>query len=142
MSTEPFVYVTYIASSAEKVWKALMDNELTRQYWQHEHVTDWSPGANWKLVGSDGRNVKHVGRVVENVPSKRLVLTWGEATDAWEATTLSRVTMEIEPMDDMVKLTITHSDLSPDMRRRISGGWPLVCSSLKSMLETGRPLDF
>lgn len=143
MSKETFVYVTYIASTAQKVWKALLEGDLTRQYWKHEHVTDWKTGARWELVSTDGsRTVKHVGQVVENIPNERLVLTWGEASDRWDATQLSRVAMELETLDDMVRLTITHDDLTPEMRRKITYGWPLVLSSLKSYLETGRPLDF
>jgi uncharacterized protein YndB with AHSA1/START domain len=142
MSKEKFVYVTYIASSPEKVWKALLDGELTRQYWQHENVTDWKPGSKWALVANDGkRTVKHLGKVVETVPNKRLVQTWGAAEDAWDSAELSRLAIDIEPVGKMVRLTVTHDELGPDMARRITNGWPRVLCSLKSFLETGHPLD-
>jgi uncharacterized protein YndB with AHSA1/START domain len=142
MSKEKFVYVTYIATSPAKVWKALVDGELTRQYWQHENVTDWQAGSKWELVANDGkRTVKHVGQVIESIPNKRLVLTWGDVADAWDSTQLSRLAIEIETVGEMVRLTVTHDELTPDMQRRITNGWPRVLCSLKSFLETGRPLD-
>ena len=142
MSNEKFVYVTYIATTPQKVWQALLDGELTRQYWKHEQVSDWKPGSTWKLVADDGkRTVKHVGKVLEALPNKRLVLTWGDPTDAADPAKHSRLAIDIETVGDMVRLTVTHDELSPDMQRRITNGWPRVLSSLKSFLETGRPLD-
>jgi uncharacterized protein YndB with AHSA1/START domain len=142
MSDEKFVYVTYIATTPQKVWKALLEGELTRQYWRHENVSDWKPGSKWELVADDGkRTVKHVGKVLECVPDKRLVLTWGDVADAADAARHSRMAIDIETVGEMVRLTVTHDELAPDMRRRITNGWPRVLSSLKSFLETGRPLD-
>jgi uncharacterized protein YndB with AHSA1/START domain len=142
MSDEKFVYVTYIATTPQKVWQALIDGELTRQYWRHENVSDWKPGSKWELVADDGkRTVKHVGKVLESVPDKRLVLTWGDVADAADATRHSRLAIDIETVGEMVRLTVTHDELTPEMRRKITYGWPRVLSSLKSFLETGRPLD-
>jgi uncharacterized protein YndB with AHSA1/START domain len=138
-SNEKFVYVTYIATTPQQVWKALLEGELTRQYWQHENVSDWQPGSKWELVADDGkRTVRHVGQVLESVPDRRLVLTWGDVGE--DAAKRSRLAIDIEPVGEMVRLTVTHDDLSADMRRRITNGWPRVLSSLKSFLETGRPL--
>ena len=138
-SSEKFVYVTYIATTPQKVWKALLEGELTRQYWKHENVSDWKPGSKWELVADDGkRTVKHVGKVLESVPDKRLVLTWGDvAGDAQH----SRLAIDIETVGETVRLTVTHDELTADMGRRITNGWPRVLSSLKSFLETGRPLN-
>lgn len=142
MSNEKFVYVTYIATTPQKVWQALLDGEVTRQYWQHENVSDWTPGAKWQLVaGDEKRTVKHVGQIVECVPDKRLVLTWGDVADAADPAKHSRLAIDIETVGEMVRVTVTHDQLSDDMRRRITNGWPRVLSSLKSFLETGRPLD-
>jgi uncharacterized protein YndB with AHSA1/START domain len=142
MSSEKFVYVTYIATTPQKVWNALLEGELTRQYWKHENVSDWKPGSKWELVADDGkRTVKHVGKVLESVPNKRLVLTWGDVADAADAVKHSRVAIDIESVGEMVRLTVTHDELTPDMQRKITYGWPRVLSSLKSFLETGRPLD-
>jgi uncharacterized protein YndB with AHSA1/START domain len=142
VENEKFVYVTYIATTPQKVWKALLEGELTRQYWRHENVSDWKPGSKWELVAADDkRTVKHVGKVLECVPDKRLVLTWGDVADAADAARHSRMAIDIDTVGEMVRLTVTHDELTPDMRRRITNGWPRVLSSLKSFLETGRPLD-
>jgi uncharacterized protein YndB with AHSA1/START domain len=142
MSNETFVYVTYIATTPQKVWDALLKGELTRQYWKHENVSDWNPGSKWQHVADDGkRTVKVVGEVLESVPNKRLVMTWGDAVAAADKAKRSRVAIDIETVGEMVRLTVTHDELSPQMRRDITNGWPRVLSSLKSFLETGRPLN-
>jgi uncharacterized protein YndB with AHSA1/START domain len=144
MSTEKFVYVTYIAATPAKVWKALTEGELTRQYWKHTNESDWKPGSKWRHVADDGKGtVKLVGEVVEVIPNKRLVLTWGDVSDAGNPAEHSRVAIEIETVGAMVRLTVTHDELKPgsDMAKSISQGWPRVLSSLKSFLETGRSLD-
>jgi len=141
MDKSKFVYTLYIAATAEKVWQALLDGELTRQYWGHENVSDWKPGSPWQHVADDGKGtVRLVGEVLESVPPRRLVLTWVEPADAADKAKHSRVTFDIEPVADMVRLTVTHDELNPDMLRKIANGWPRVLSSLKSFLETGKPL--
>ncbi len=143
MSQEKFVYVTYIATTPEKVWEALIKGELTRQYWKHENVSEWKTGSKWELVADDGqRTPRAIGKVLETIPNKRLVLTWAEPVHANDEARQSRVAMDIETVGDMVRLTITHDRLDEEMARKITGGWPLVLSSLKSFLETGRPLAF
>jgi uncharacterized protein YndB with AHSA1/START domain len=141
MSNSKFVYTLYIAATAEKVWNALLDGEMTRQYWGHENVSDWKPGSPWQHVADDGkRTVRLVGEVVEIDPPRRLVLTWVDPVDAAEKTKHTRVSFDIEPVADMVRLTVTHDELSDDMFRKIANGWPRVLSSMKSFLETGKPL--
>lgn len=144
MTSEKFVYVTYIAATPEKVWKALLDGEMTRQYWGRENVSDWKPGSKWEHRRFDeARTVDLVGKVVECVPPRRLVMTWADLADAADTTKHSRVAIDIETVGDMVRLTVTHDEFTPgtDMLRKISNGWPRVLSSLKSFLETGRPLN-
>jgi uncharacterized protein YndB with AHSA1/START domain len=142
VSNDKFVYVTYIATTPQEVWDALIKGELTRQYWKHENVSDWRPGSKWQHVADDGkRTVKLVGEILESVPNKRLAMTWGEVVAAADKSKHSRVAIDIEAVGDMVRLTITHDELTPEMRLKITQGWPRVLSSLKSFLETGRPLD-
>ena len=82
-----------------------------------------------------------VGKVVEITPPSRLVLTWARPRDADDASKHSRVSFDIEPMGDtVVRLTVTHEDLDPQMLTGISGGWPRVLSNLKTLLETGHAL--
>lgn len=144
MSEDKFVYVIYIASTAEKVWKALLDGEMTRQYWGRENVSDWKPGSKWQHRRFDeAKTVDIEGQVVECIPPKRLVLTWAEAAHAADKGKHTRVAIDVEAVGDMVRVTVTHDEFKPgtDMRRKISNGWPRVLSSLKSLLETGRPLN-
>jgi uncharacterized protein YndB with AHSA1/START domain len=144
MSNDKFVYVIYIASTPEKVWKALLDREMTRQYWSRENVSDWKVGSKWEHRRfDDTRTVDLVGEVLESVPPRRLVLTWANTADAADKTKHTRVAIDIEPVGDMVRLTVTHDEFKPgtDIREKITNGWPRVLSSLKSFLETGRPLN-
>jgi uncharacterized protein YndB with AHSA1/START domain len=142
--TISYVYVTYIASTPEKVFEAITRPELARRYWGHENVSDWKPGSDWQHVrANDERTVELVGKVVETSPPRRLVITWANASQAADPDAYSRVTFDIEPYDDMVRLTVSHDELEAGsgMANGIQKGWPVVLSSLKSFLETGRGLD-
>ena len=142
MTNPEFVYVTYIKSTPEKIWNAIINPEFARQYWGgNENVSDWKPGSKWVHITSDEeRAIRVIGKVVESVPLKRLVLTWADPDNEAD---VSRVTFEIEPIDDTVRLNVIHGDFKPgsDMVTKVSGGWPRVLSSLKSFLETGKALD-
>ena len=142
--TLSYVYVTYIASTPEKVFEAITKPDLARRYWGHENVSDWTPGSDWRHVrANDERTVELVGKVVETSPPTRLVITWANASQAADPDAYSRVTFDIEPYDDMVRLTVSHDELQAGsgMAIGIQKGWPVVLSSLKSFLETGRGLD-
>lgn len=139
-----FVYVTYIVSTPEKVFEALTKADIARRYWGHENVSDWTPGSTWEHVrDNEERTVEIVGKVGEVSPPSRLVITWASASQALNPEAYSRVTFEIEEYEAMVRLTVTHDELEAGsgMARGISKGWPIVLSSLKSFLETGRALD-
>jgi len=139
-----FVYVVYIATTPEKVWQALVDGEVTHLYWGHQNVSDWKVGSRWQHQSVDAdHDVKIVGRVLESAPPRRLALSWARPDDAANESKHSRVLFEIEPVNDMVKLTVSHTELEDgsDMQHGITEGWPRVLSSLKSYLETGKALD-
>jgi uncharacterized protein YndB with AHSA1/START domain len=143
MDKPRFVYVTYIATTPEKLWKALIDHELTAQYWQHENVSDWKRGSPWEHRRSGGmKKIDLVGKVVESTPPRRLVLTWAFPADEKRLKKHSRVTFEIKPVRGVVRLTVTHDRLEPrsPMLAGITEGWPMVLSSLKSLLEAGKAL--
>ncbi len=137
-----FIYVFYIRTTPERLWEALTNPEFTRQYWGgNANVSDWKKGAKWQHVDRDENdNVYVVGEVLESLPPKRLVLTWADPDDTADS---SRVTFEIEPIEDMVRLNVTHGDFKTGsvMAGKVSGGWPRVLSSLKSFLETGKALN-
>ena len=139
-----FVYVTYIRSTPQKVFEAITRPEIARRYWGHENVSDWKPGSAWQHVrANEQRTVQLVGKVIEIVPPTRLVITWANASQANDPDATSRVTFDIVPYDDMVRLTVTHEELEAGsgMAKGIQQGWPIVLSSLKSLLETGHGID-
>lgn len=150
MTKPSYVYVTYIATTPEKVWRAVVDPDVTREYWlgpsgpARVNVSDWKPGSRWEHQRADDtRTVDIVGKVVESTPPRRLVLTWARPKEAEDNSKHSRVTFDIEPQGDgLIRLTVTHEDLErdPQMLAGISGGWPKVLSNLKTLLETGRAL--
>ncbi len=151
MSKPDYVYVTYIATTPDKVWQALTDPAVMRQYWvgpksgcARMNVSDWKPGSRWVHERADEPGVIDIaGKVVESTPPARLVMTWARPTEEEDLSRHSRVTFDIEPyIDGLVKLTVTHDDFKGDtkMLEGISSGWPAVLSNLKTLLETGRVL--
>ena len=143
MSKPSFVYVTYIAATIERVYKALTTAEFTERYMFGRRVeSTWEVGAPVRYFGRDGR-VSDSGTVLEADPPRRLVFTWRvEFDDALRAEGYSKVTFDLEPLGAEVKLTVVHDELREDsgVLKGISGGWPKALASLKSLLETGRPL--
>jgi uncharacterized protein YndB with AHSA1/START domain/DNA-binding transcriptional ArsR family regulator len=134
-----YVYVTYIHSSAERVWDALTDADLTAEFWGHSNVSTWEPGARWEHVRTDGSGIADVaGTVLEADRPHRLVTTWGAPDGAGDA---SRVTFTIEPHGEIVRLTVVHEGLlDPEEREAARLGWSSVFANLKTLLETGRVL--
>jgi uncharacterized protein YndB with AHSA1/START domain/DNA-binding transcriptional ArsR family regulator len=142
MTDKPaFIYVIYIQSTPERVWQALTDPELTAQYWGHSNVSDWRPGSSWEHQRTDGSGIVDVaGTVTESSPPTRLVTTWAApGQDHYGGP--SRVTFDIEPYGDIVRLTVSHENLADDAERDdAAAGWAAVLSNLKSLLETGQVL--
>ena len=137
-----YVYVTYIEASPERVWDALTDAELTAQYWGHSNVSDWSPGSSWEHLRVDGSGIADVvGTVLESRPPRHLSVTF-DSPGAPAPDVPSKVTFQIEPFHEIVRLTVTHENLIDDQAlEAISAGWPAVCANLKSLLETGKVLS-
>jgi uncharacterized protein YndB with AHSA1/START domain len=140
MARSTFVYVTYIRTTPEKLWSALTDVEFIKQYWFGMHCeSQWTAGSSWKLVSSDGQTFD-AGEIVEAEPPRRMVIRWqNEWKPELKAEGPSRCTIELEPVERAVKLTITHEidRLESKLITAVGGGWPLVLSNLKSLLETG-----
>jgi uncharacterized protein YndB with AHSA1/START domain/DNA-binding transcriptional ArsR family regulator len=131
-----FVYVTYIESSAQRVWDALTDADLTAEYWGHSNVSDWQVGSTWEHRRTDGSGIADVvGTVLAAEPPRQLVMTFGGPTED-----PSRVRFDIEPHGEIVRLTVTHENLDESDLEAISAGWPAVLANLKSLLETGHVL--
>ena len=142
MTTTEYHYTTYIRSTPEKIWQAITTPEFTQQYWGKANISDWKPGSRWEHRDKEGAALV-TGIIRECTPPTRLVMTWAAPGDHDDLSKHSRVTFEIEAIQDMVRLHVAHDQLivGSDMLKRISGGWPRVLSSMKSFLETGVPLD-
>ncbi|RZU75672.1 uncharacterized protein YndB with AHSA1/START domain [Micromonospora kangleipakensis] len=164
MQNPTFVYTTYLRTTPERLWRALTEPEFTRRYWGGVTlVSDWRPGSPLLWQDAPDAEAKDLGqRVLAAEPYRRLSYSWHgfqpehAAHFGWSDEELtarlgerrSKVTFEIEPYGDTVRLTVTHDDFSPDseMHRAISGqldgsgGWPELLASLKTLLETGEPL--
>jgi len=143
MPNSRFVYVTYIRTTPEKLWRALIDPEFTRQFWVGTwQESEWKPGASWRIMIPDGR-VADSGEVLEIEPNKRLVLKWrNEFMPEMRAEGYSQLTYELERQGTSVKLTVIHEMDKPGSKfiDAVSNGWPHLLASLKSLLETGESL--
>jgi uncharacterized protein YndB with AHSA1/START domain len=139
------VYVTYIAATPERVWQALTDPAFTRQYFAGFAI-DVEPkeGGAFFLRYPDGR-VHMSGRVIEWAPPRRFSCTWlVEGMAEFRELPECLVTYEIEQSGGAVKLTMTEAnswDIPDAILAGGRSGWPAILSSLKSVLETGKPLD-
>ena len=139
-----FLYVTYIRTTETKLWDALTKPEFIREYWfGFRAESDWKKGSSWSLVSPDG-NTMDAGEILEAEPPKKLVIKWQhQSRPELRAEGPSRATFEISAQGDTVKLTVTHEiDKTPSqLIDAVSGGWPAILASLKSLLETGKALD-
>jgi DNA-binding transcriptional ArsR family regulator/uncharacterized protein YndB with AHSA1/START domain len=151
-----FVYTTYIQTTPEALWQALTDPAFTSRYWDVTFETNWTAGSTMTW-DNHGAVIADPGQVVlESDPYRRLSYTWhsftpelgdaigfsDEVLHALAAEPRSKVTFEIEPAGDAVKLTVVHDGFEPGSRvaESVSGGWPKVIANLKTLLETGEPL--
>lgn len=135
-----FVYVTYIRTTLEILWSALIEPDFTRQYWAGTHqVSDWKVGSDWRIMIPDGR-VGDSGKVLVFDPPKRLSVSWrNEFMPDLKAEGHSTCTYDLEPAGSTVKLTVTHTMDKPGSKfiGGVSEGWPNLLASLKTLLETG-----
>jgi uncharacterized protein YndB with AHSA1/START domain/DNA-binding transcriptional ArsR family regulator len=136
------VFEIYIKTTPERLWEAITDTELRRKYNFGVGVeSDWTPGSHYEGSHPTASGALVEGENLEVDPPRRLVQSfnalWGESV-AKEAT--SRVTYEIEAVGDSCRLTVTHDQLREGANDELFGGWPMILSGLKTLLETGETL--
>ena len=145
MDKPRFVYVSYVATTVEKLWQALTDGEFTRRYWGGRRIeSDWQVGSPVKHVREDG-GVDWQGEVLQSERPRLLSYTFHMLiSEQHRGERPSRVTFDLQPMGLVVKLTLTHDDFESEKTtlETTRHGWPAIMSSLKSLLETGSPLPF
>jgi uncharacterized protein YndB with AHSA1/START domain len=143
MANSRFVYVTYIRTTPEKLWQALIEPEFTRRFWLGcWQESEWKTGTPWQIMLPDGR-AGDSGEILEIDPPRRLAVSWrNEFKPELREEGYSRMTYELEQQGGSVKLTVTHEmdRTGSKFIEAVSGGWPMILSSLKSLLETGEPL--
>ena len=136
-----FVYVTFIRTTPERLWSALTDGNQMKEYWFGMHLkTEWRTGAEWKMVFPDG-TVADTGEILELEQPKRIRLKWrNEFMPELKAEGFTLCTIEIEPYGDAVRLSISHTMERAESKfiQAVAGGWPMILSNLKSLLETGQ----
>jgi DNA-binding transcriptional ArsR family regulator len=136
------VFEIYIKTTPERLWEAIVDDELRQKYNFGVGVrSDWTPGSSYEGFHPGAGIALAAGENLEVDPPQRLVQSfnalWGEQVRS-EGT--SRVTWEIEQVEDSCRLTVTHDQLAEGTNDELFGGWPMILSGLKTLLETGEPL--
>ncbi len=148
MTDLKYVYVTIIAASPERVWEGLTTAEFTRQYWHSTRVhSDWQAGSEivFLVEGDDGDRVGCQGIILKADKPRELSYTWSFPSNPEVADeSPSRVTFQLEAFGEHTKLTVVHDQFPANskMYDLISGGWPCVVAGLKTLLETGKAVDF
>lgn len=140
MADKPdFVVSTYIRTTPDRLWEALTNPEITRQFYYGGRVqAQLEVGGRFDYLDPKGE-INLRGEVLEVDPPRRLVTTF-KASWAEPGGEVTRVMYEIEPMGEVCKFTLTHFDYEKS-KAGVEQGWPIIISGLKTWLETGRPLD-
>ena len=136
------VFEIYIRTTPERLWEAITDPEIRSKYNFGSRLTsEWTPGSRYEMSHPGADGLLGEGENLEVDPPRRLVQSmvalWSD--DAKSEGT-SRVTWEIEPIGDSCRLTVTHDQLRDGANEELYGGWPMILSGLKTLLETGEQL--
>jgi uncharacterized protein YndB with AHSA1/START domain len=140
-SPEEKVFEIFIKTTPERLWEAITSSSLRAKYsFGLSVVSDWTVGSRYELSHPSGGPMV-VGENLQIDPPHRLVQSYlAEWSDDVKREGTSRVTWEIEAVGDSCRLTVTHDQLPQDVNGEIYGGWPMVLSGLKTLLETGEQL--
>ncbi len=137
------VFEIYIKTTPERLWEAITDGEMRKKYTFGVGVdSDWTPGSGYEAVHPEAGIRISEGENLEVDPPRRLVQSFHALwSDDVKTAGTSRVTWEIEPVGDSCHLTVTHDQLPEEANDELYGGWPMILSGLKTLLETGDQLD-
>jgi len=135
------VFEIYIKATPERIWEAITDPEQRAKYsFGVQTQSDWATGSTYRagVPGvfdiAEGENL-----VVE--PPRLLVQSFNALwSDDVKAQGTTRVTWEIEQVGDSCRLTVVHDQLPDTANAELYGGWPMILSGLKTLLETGELL--
>jgi uncharacterized protein YndB with AHSA1/START domain/DNA-binding transcriptional ArsR family regulator len=136
------VFEIYIKTTPERLWEAITDSDMRSMYTFGVGVSsEWTPGSTYEAVHQQAQVAISEGENLEVDPPRRLVQSFRALwSDDVKAEGTSRVTYEIEPVGDSCRLTVTHDELREGASGELYGGWPMVLSGLKTLLETGERL--
>src|SRR3954469_4194640 len=136
------VFEIYIKTTPERLWEAITDPAMRAKYSFGVAVeSDWTPGSHYASVPPGAGITIAEGENLEVEPPRRLVQSFNATwADEVQAEPTSRVTWEIEPVEDSCRLTVTHDQLREGANNQLYGGWPMILSGLKTLLETGENL--
>jgi uncharacterized protein YndB with AHSA1/START domain len=137
------VFEIYIKTSPERLWEAITDADMRAQYtFGVRTESDWKVGSGYQAVHPGAGITISDGENLEVDPPHRLVQSLNALwSDDVKAEGTSRVTWEIQPIgDDSCRLTVTHDQLREGANDELYGGWPMILSGLKTLLETGEKL--
>lgn len=134
------IFEIYIKTTPERLWRALTDAEERAKYqFGLQFAPDFREGHSYRAIGNGSVIID--GETLEFNPPRRLVQTYNARwNDDVASQGPSRVTIEIEPVRDSCRLTVIHDDLPEKANPQIYGGWPMILSGLKTLLETGERL--
>jgi DNA-binding transcriptional ArsR family regulator len=140
------VFEIYIKTTPERLWQAITDPEMRRKYTFGLVIeSDWKPGSSYKGTAGNTTIAPNTpileGENLEVDPPRRLVQSFRALwSDDVKSEGTSRVTWEIEQIQDSCRLTVVHDQLREGANPELYGGWPMVLSGLKTLLETGELL--
>jgi DNA-binding transcriptional ArsR family regulator/uncharacterized protein YndB with AHSA1/START domain len=139
------VYTTIIKTTPEKLWEALTTPQMTEKYYYGMRLkTDLVVGSSFNFVVPSGESLV-TGTIVEIIPFQKLVTTFqGHFAPGMEGDKPTRVTYEIQQVGECCQLTLIHDGFENETTTftNVGGGWPGILSGLKTLLETGAPLNF
>jgi uncharacterized protein YndB with AHSA1/START domain len=136
------VFEIYIKTTPDRLWEAITDPAMRAQYtFGVRTESDWAPGSSYQAVHPGAGITISEGENLEVDPPRRLVQSFNATwSDDVKAEGTSRVTWEIEQVEDSCRLTVTHDQLREGANEQLYGGWPMILSGLKTLLETGETL--